>query len=92
MDNNIEKKDNEPNYYYNIRKIFIKLLKPNTAKKIELYTMYSNIFINIFFYKCRYQEKTEKFIYNFLKKHKKDFILQIKKNYPVLNLKLNNMY
>jgi hypothetical protein len=75
MKNNyqIEKKENEPIYFYKIRKLFIELLNPTNKKKIELYTMYSHIFINIFVLKCRYKESTETFIYNFLKKNKKKF-------------------
>ena len=46
--------------------------------------MYSNIFINIFFLKCRYQEKTELFIKEFIEKYKKEMtneiINQIKKS------------
>ena len=69
---NIKKNENEINLYYNIRKLFIELLKPKNNKEYKLYEAYSNIFINILFLKCRYNEKTEKFIKKFLSKYKKD--------------------
>ena len=74
---NIIKKENEPQLYYNIRESFINLLKPKNNKEFKLYEMYSNIFINIFFLKCRYEPNTEKFIEKFLKKHKKVFTKNI---------------
>lgn len=66
----INKKENEVELFYNIRKIFINLLKPKTIKQTKLFEMYSNIFINMIFYKCRYLDKTEEFIKNFLLKNK----------------------
>lgn len=67
---NIKKKDNEIYLYYNIRKIFIDLLKPKNNKELKLFEMYSNIFINILFLKCRYSSNTEKIIKKFLKNNK----------------------
>jgi len=67
---NIKKKDNEIYLYYNIRKIFIDLLKPKNNKELKLFEMYSNIFINILFLKCRYSFNTEKIIKKFLKNNK----------------------
>ena len=66
----INKKENEVELFYNIRKIFIHLLKPKTIKQTKLFEMYSNIFINMIFYKCRYLDKTEEFIKNFLLNNK----------------------
>ena len=74
----IIKKEFEPEIFFKIRKLFIELLNPENKKKLELYKMYSNIFINIFFLDCRYQSKTENFIKNFLKKYKAEFIKNIK--------------
>lgn len=76
---NIIKKDDEIEIFFNIRKIFIECLKPKNKKELALYNMYSNIFINILFLKCKYQKKTEDFIKKFLIKHKK--ILQSKISY-----------
>lgn len=79
----IHKRVDEIELYFNIRKIFIECLVPKNNKELSLYEMYSNIFINILFLKCRYQEKTEKFIKNFLIKYKK----KIEKNIQInLNL------
>ena len=57
--------------HYNIRKFFIECLKPKNKKQILLYEMYSHIFINMLFLKCKYQIKTENFIKKFLKKYRK---------------------
>ena len=67
----VEKHDDEVLIYYNLRKIFIELLKPKNNKQLKLYEMYSNILINMIFLKCKYQEKTEKIIKKFVKKYKK---------------------
>ena len=67
----VQKHDDEILIYYNLRKIFIELSKPKNNKELKLYEMYSNILINMIFLKCRYQEKTEKHIKKFIKKHKK---------------------
>jgi hypothetical protein len=76
----IIKKNDEIDLHYNIRKVFIECLTPKNNKEFSLYEMYSNIFINILFLKCRYQEKTEKFIKNFLSKHKKTIMKNINFN------------
>jgi len=65
------KNNNENDISYNVRKSFLEILKPKDQKEFNLYNMYSNIFVNMIYLKCRYSEKTEKFIKNFLKKNKK---------------------
>jgi len=67
----IKQYENETDLYFNIRKIFIDLLKPKNNKEFKLYEAYSHMFINIIFLKCRYSEKSENFIKNFLDKYKK---------------------
>jgi hypothetical protein len=67
----IEKKDNEIELYFNIRKNFIESLKPKNEKELKLLNMYSNILLNILFLKCKYGMKTEKKIMTYLKKLKK---------------------
>jgi hypothetical protein len=79
---NIKKHENEIDLYFNVRKIFVQLLKPKNDKQYKLYEAYSNMFINILFLKCRYNEKNEKFIVNFLKKFK----TKLKK---AINIELN---
>jgi len=68
---------NESTFSYNIRKSFVELLKAKTKKQFELYVMYSHVFNNMYFLKCRYQESTEEFINNFLKKYSKKFLYKI---------------
>jgi hypothetical protein len=81
----INKKENEIDYYYNIRKIFIENLKPKNNKEFKLYEMYSNIFINILFLKCRYLQDTEKNIKKLIKKiNLKNILLEN-------NVKINNI-
>jgi hypothetical protein len=65
------KNNNENDISYNVRKSFLEILKPKNQKEFNLYNMYSNIFVNMIYLKCKYSEKTEKFIKNFLKKNKK---------------------
>ena len=77
---NFVKNYNENDISYNIRKSFVKILEPKNEKEFNLYNMYSNIFVNMIYLKCRYSENTEKFIKNFLKKYKKKFIVINKKN------------
>jgi hypothetical protein len=67
----IEKKDNEIELYFSIRKNFIESLKPKNIKELKLLNMYSNILLNMLFLKCKYEIKTEKKIMSFLKKLKK---------------------
>lgn len=69
---NIKKDDNEIYLYYNLRKKFIEMKEPKNTKEMKLYEMYSYIFINMLFLKCRYKEKTENVIYQFLQKHSKN--------------------
>ena len=76
----LNKNNIENNVSYSIRKSFIEILKPKNEKEFNLYNMYSNIFVNMIYLKCRYSENTEKFIKNFLKKYKKNLIIINKKN------------
>jgi hypothetical protein len=66
----IEKKDNEIELYFNIRKNFIESLKPKNEKELKLLNMYSNILLNMLFLKCKYSIKTEKNMKKYLKKLK----------------------
>jgi hypothetical protein len=75
----IKKSENEIDLYFNIRKLFIELLKPKNNKQYKLYESYSHMFINIIFLKCRYRKKSEEFIKKFLDKFKKDISIYIKK-------------
>lgn len=77
---NIIKKDDEINLYYNIRKLFIENNNPKNEKELKNYENYSHILINILFLKCRYQDKTEKVIKDFFKKHKSKLIMNINLN------------
>jgi hypothetical protein len=65
----IKKKEHEIFLYYELRKIFVDSFKPKNNKEFKLLEMYSNIFINILFLKCRYNTKTEKKIKDFMKKN-----------------------
>lgn len=67
----IEKKDNEIELYFSIRKNFIESLKPKNEKELKLLNMYSNILLNMLFLKCKYEIKTKKKIMSYLKKLKK---------------------
>ena len=67
--NHIEKKEDEIELYYEIRKIFIDTQKPKTLKQFKLANMYSNVLINMLFLQCKYQTKTEKRIKDFLSKN-----------------------
>lgn len=70
----IERNKDEIDLYYNIRKVFIDKSNPKNIKEFRLITMYSHILINILFLKCRYENKTEKKIKEFLDKYK-NFII-----------------
>ena len=74
----LKKNENEIDLYFNIRKLFIELLKAKNKKEYNLYESYSHMFINIVFLKCRYEEKSEIFIKNFLDKYKKKINVYIK--------------
>jgi len=76
----IIKKDDEINYYYNIRKLFIENNNPKNEKEFKSYENYSHILINMLFLKCRYLTKSEKVIKDFLKKHKSKLIMNININ------------
>jgi hypothetical protein len=65
----IQKKEDEIFLYYELRKIFVDSFKPKNNKEFKLLEMYSNILINIVFLKCRYSDKTEKKIKDFIKKN-----------------------
>lgn len=77
---NLIKKENEIQLFFDIRKIFIELSKPINKKEFDLINMYSNILINILFLKCRYEEKTEKFIKEVIHKNKNLFFRNISNN------------
>ena len=81
----IIKNNDEIYLFFNIRKLFIELLKPKNLKEFNLYSMYSHIFINIIFLHCRYSIKTEKFIKKFLKKYKKNIEFELNK---LINIKI----
>ena len=66
----IKEYNNEPNKFYTLRNKFITLLKPKNDKELLLLNMYSNILINMVYLKCRYDNKIEKKLYNYLKKIK----------------------
>ena len=66
----IKKHENEINLFFNIRELFVELLKPKNNTELKLYESYSNMFIDIIFLNCRYNEENEKFIKNFLDKFK----------------------
>jgi len=66
----LKKNSNEILLYFNIRKLFMEINNPKTEIKFKLYEMYSNILINMIFFKCRYSKKTEKVIIDFIKKYK----------------------
>ena len=71
----IKKNKDEIDLYYHIRKVFIDISNPKNKKDFDLITMYSHILINMLFLKCRYENKTEKKIKEFLEKHKKNIHL-----------------
>jgi len=73
----LKKKENEIHKYFMVRDSFIKLLNPKNEKQFKLYEAYSNIFINIFFLKCRYNMKTEEFIKKFMKKYKNKLMIEL---------------
>jgi hypothetical protein len=75
---NLDKKENEVSYVYDIRKVFIETLKPKNEKEFKLFEMYSNILINMIFLKCRYKTKTEKKIKDYIKNYKKNYLNLIK--------------
>ena len=74
----IKKNENESEEKYNIRNIFISLLKPKTLKELDTCIMYSNIWINMIYLKCKYPKNIEKEIDNIIKNKEK--ILKMKKN------------
>ena len=82
----IIKNNDEIYLFFNIRKLFIELLKPKNLKEFNLYNMYSHIFINILFLNCRYSTKTEKFIKKFVKKHKKNMIIILENKIKKTNI------
>ena len=70
----IQKKENEIFLYYELRKKFIDSFKPKNIKEFKLLEMYSNIFINMVFLKCRYNTKTEKKIKEFMNNNFKSLL------------------
>ena len=69
-----EKNKDEIDKYYKIRELYIDLSKPKNKKEYKLCEMYSHIFINMIFLKCRYFEDTEKVIKTFFEKNKDKFM------------------
>ena len=79
----IKKELDEIELYYKLRKLFYEKMNKNTKitlSKYKLLEMYSHILINIIFLKCRYQEKTEKIIKEFIDKYKNDIKNLINRN------------
>jgi hypothetical protein len=79
----LKKGETEITKFYLLRESFIKILNPKNEKEFKLYEAYSNIFINMFFLKCHYPIKTEKFIQNFMKKYKDKLIINVNKNLKI---------
>lgn len=55
----IKRNKHEIDENYQMRLLFVSLLKPNTLKKFNEAVMYSNIWINIEFLKCKYSSIIE---------------------------------
>ena len=67
----LNKKYDEIELYYNIKKTFIENLNPKNEKELNLLNMYSNILINMLFLKCKYNKNTNKKMMSYFKKLKK---------------------
>lgn len=67
---NIFQNKYEINNHFLIRKKIINFLKPKTNKDLIYYNNLSNIFINIIFFRCKYDKKTENKIFDIVKKMK----------------------
>ena len=64
----IKENINEPEKFYTLRNKFITNLKPKNDKELSIISMYSHILVNMVYLKCRYNDKIEKKIYQYLKK------------------------
>lgn len=74
MKYNISQNKYEINNHFSIRKKIINFVKPKNEKEFIYYNNLSNIFINIIFFKCKYNNKTEKKIFDIVKKMKNNSI------------------
>jgi hypothetical protein len=72
----IKENKNEPEKFYTLRNTFILSLKPKNDKELSLMTMYSHILVNMVYLRCRYEDKIEKKMYNYLKKIKLNNLLK----------------
>ena len=70
MKYNLEKNKYEPIHYFEIRKKIINSIDIKNNKDFKYYDNLSHIFINIISFKCRYNAKTEKIIFDIVKKIK----------------------
>ena len=87
---NIFQNKYEINNHFLIRKKIINFIKPKNEKEFIYYNNLSNIFINIVFFKCKYDKKTEKEIFEIIKKMKNNNINKlIPINYN--SLKINEL-
>ena len=69
--NKIKRNEDEPEERYKVRKMFISLMESNNKKNSDIILMYSNIFVNIVYLRCKYSKEIEKYIDDFIKKNKK---------------------
>lgn len=74
MINNYEIKKNflETDYNYSLRKLFINYYNPKNKKELNNAIMYSNIWCNIIFLKCKYNKDIENNINNLINEEKMD--------------------
>ena len=88
MKYNISKKDKyEIKNYYNIRTKFVNFLQPKSKKELIYYENLSNILINIIFFKCKYNNDTQKLIFDIVKKiNDKNITKLLPKNYNNLTV------
>lgn len=76
MKNNYEIKKNflETDYNYSLRKLFINYYNPKNKKELNNAIMYSNIWCNIIFLKCKYNNDIENNINNLINEEKMDIL------------------
>ena len=87
MKYNLEKNKYEPIHYFEIRKKIINSIDIKNNKDFKYYDNLSHIFINIIFFKCRYNAKTENLIYEIIKNMKNNNLLKLlPKNYSLLKV------
>ena len=68
--NKIKKNKLETEYKHSLRKLFIAFYNPKMNKEINVAEMYSNIWINITFLGCKYNNEIEGHIDKMIKKDK----------------------